>query len=71
VVLDEIQKVPKVLDVVHSLIEKTSKMFILTGSSARKLKYGGANLLAGRAFVQHLFPLKFFNCQTFSKKFNF
>ena len=59
VVLDEIQKVPKVLDVVHSLIEKTSKLFILTGSSARKLKYGGANLLAGRAFVQHLFPLTF------------
>jgi predicted AAA+ superfamily ATPase len=47
------------LDVVHSLIERTDKKFILTGSSARKLKQGGANLLAGRAFVYHLFPFSF------------
>jgi uncharacterized protein len=59
VVVDEIQKLPKLLDIVHSLIEKTNKYFILTGSSARKLKYGGANLLAGRAFVYHLFPFSF------------
>ena len=57
VVLDEIQKVPKLLDVVHSLIEqKCSVYFIMTGSSARKLKRGAANLLAGRAFVYHLYP---------------
>jgi len=51
VIIDEIQKVPKLLDVVHQLIESTDKTFVMTGSSARKLKYGGANLLAGRAFV--------------------
>ncbi len=59
VVIDEIQKVPKLLDEVHRLIEGTDKIFILTGSSARKLKHGGANLLAGRAFVYHLFSLSF------------
>lgn len=56
VVIDEIQKVPKLLDLVHLLIESTNKKFILTGSSARKLKYGNANLLAGRAFVYNLHP---------------
>jgi predicted AAA+ superfamily ATPase len=61
IVLDEIQKVPKLLDEVHRLIEeKTDKIFILTGSSARKLKHGRANLLAGRAFVYHLFTLSCF-----------
>jgi len=55
VIIDEIQKLPKLLDLVHHLIESTNKRFILTGSSARKLKHGGANLLAGRAFVYHLF----------------
>lgn len=54
VIIDEVQKLPKLLDVVHDLIETTSKKFILTGSSARKLKHGGANLLAGRAFVYNL-----------------
>lgn len=57
VVLDEIQKVPKILDVVHQLIESTKIKFALTGSSARKLKRGGANLLAGRAFLNTLHPL--------------
>jgi len=57
VVIDEVQKQPKLLDVVHSLIESTSVKFALTGSSARKLKRGGANLLAGRAFMNYLFPL--------------
>lgn len=56
IIIDEIQKIPKLLDVVHRLIESTDKIFILTGSSARKLKYGGANLLAGRAFVYNLHP---------------
>ncbi len=59
VVLDEIQKVPKLLDVVQRLMKNKNKHFVLTGSSARKLKRGGANLLAGRAFVYHLFPLSF------------
>ena len=57
VFIDEIQKIPALLDVVHRLISDTDKYFVLTGSSARKLKQGGANLLAGRAFVYHLFPL--------------
>jgi predicted AAA+ superfamily ATPase len=57
VVIDEIQKVPKLLDVVHKLIETTDKKFALTGSSARKLKHGVSNLLAGRAFINHLYPL--------------
>lgn len=59
VIIDEIQKVPKLLDIVHLLIGETKQIFVLTGSSARKLKRGGANLLAGRAFVYSLFPLTF------------
>jgi uncharacterized protein len=57
VVLDEIQKVPKLLDVVHSRIESGRTQFAMTGSSARKLKRERTNLLAGRAFVYNLFPL--------------
>ena len=68
VIVDEIQKVPKLLDEVHRLIEETDKIFILTGSSARKLKHGGANLLAGRAFVYHLHPL---SCFELGDKFDF
>lgn len=60
VVIDEIQKVPQLLDEVHRLIEGTDKIFILTGSSARKLKQTGVNLLAGRAFVYHLYVLSCF-----------
>lgn len=56
VVIDEIQKVPRLLDSVHKLIEDKKILFALSGSSARKLKRGSANLLAGRAFVYHLFP---------------
>ncbi|HHK40800.1 MAG TPA: ATP-binding protein [Planctomycetaceae bacterium] len=56
VIIDEIQKVPKLLDVVHAEIERSGTRFALTGSSARKLKRGSTNLLAGRAFVYHLFP---------------
>lgn len=59
VVIDEIQKLPKLLDIVHDLIESTDKKFILTGSSAKKLKHGGANLLAGRALLYHLYPLTY------------
>lgn len=60
VFIDEIQKVPKLLDIVHKLIEKKKQKFVLTGSSARKLKRDGANLLAGRAFINYLFPLSWF-----------
>jgi uncharacterized protein len=56
VVIDEIQKAPKLLDIVHHEIEKSKVRFILTGSSARKLKRGGANLLGGRAITYNLFP---------------
>ncbi len=57
VVIDEIQKVPRLLDVVHYAIESMGLKFALTGSSARKLKRGNANMLAGRALVHHMFPL--------------
>lgn len=57
VIVDEVQKVPELLDSVHQLIESNQQKFILSGSSARKLKRGAANLLAGRAFVYHLYPL--------------
>jgi predicted AAA+ superfamily ATPase len=56
VVIDEVQRAPKLLDIAHQLIESTKIKFALTGSSARKLRRGGANLLAGRAFVYHLYP---------------
>lgn len=59
VIIDEIQKIPKMLDIVHNLIESTNTKFALTGSSARKLKHGGANLLAGRAFVYDLHPFSY------------
>jgi predicted AAA+ superfamily ATPase len=55
--VDEVQKVPELLDEVHSLIESTEARFILTGSSARKLRRGAANLLAGRAVTRQLHPL--------------
>lgn len=56
--IDEIQRVPPLLDEIHALLEATpSCQFILTGSSARKLKRGGANLLAGRALQRFLHPL--------------
>jgi predicted AAA+ superfamily ATPase len=57
VVIDEVQKIPALLDEVHRLIEDRGIRFLLTGSSARKLKYGHANLLAGRAWTSNLFPL--------------
>lgn len=57
IVCDEIQRVPGLLNYVHHLIEEKKFKFALTGSSARKLKRGGANLLAGRAFIDHLHPL--------------
>ncbi|MCX5778183.1 MAG: ATP-binding protein [Elusimicrobia bacterium] len=57
IILDEVQKVPLVLDEVHRLIEDHKLSFILCGSSARKLKRGHANLLGGRAWRYELHPL--------------
>lgn len=57
IVIDEVQKAPRLLDLVHSMMEAEKVSFALTGSSARKLKRGQANLLAGRAFTFNLFPL--------------
>jgi predicted AAA+ superfamily ATPase len=56
VIVDEIQKLPDLLDVAHSQIQKQKRQFVLTGSSSRRLKQSGTNLLAGRAWVYHLFP---------------
>ncbi len=56
VFIDEIQRIPALLNEIHHLIEKTGCQFLLTGSSARQLKRGGINLLAGRAVQRHLFP---------------
>lgn len=56
IVLDEVQRIPELLNEVHSLIEGDGYRFALTGSSARKLKRGQANLLAGRAVVKAMFP---------------
>jgi predicted AAA+ superfamily ATPase len=66
IVIDEIQKVPTLLDIVHSLIETPghNRIFILTGSSARKLRAGSANLLAGRALAYTFFPLTSFEIST-------
>ena len=57
VILDEVQKVPHLLDEVHWLIENRRLSFILCGSSARKLKRGRANLLGGRAWRYEMYPL--------------
>jgi len=57
IVIDEIQKAPALLDEVHRLIEHRHLRFILTGSSARKLRQKGVNLLAGRALIHHMHPL--------------
>ncbi len=56
VVVDEIQKLPALLDEVHLLIETRGLRFLLTGSSARKLRRSGVNLLGGRARSHHLHP---------------
>jgi len=57
VVVDEVQRVPELLNVVHALIEQpVHRQFVLTGSSARKLRRGGVDLLAGRALYQTMHP---------------
>ncbi len=61
VIIDEVQKAPKILDIVqHEMEKERGVQFILTGSSSRKLKRGSGNLLAGRAFTYQLFPFTSF-----------
>lgn len=67
IVIDEIQKLPILLDEVHRLIETKGMKFLLTGSSARKLRKSGVNLLGGRARVRHLHP---FSAAELGNKFN-
>lgn len=56
-VIDEVQRVPSVLSVIHKMIEdRGDLLFILTGSSARKLKKEGVNLLGGRAILKKMHP---------------
>jgi len=57
VVLDEIQRVPALLNEVHRAIERDRRRFVLLGSSARRLKRSGTNLLAGRAVLRTMYPL--------------
>lgn len=57
VVIDEVQRLPVLLNEVHRLIEERGLRFLLTGSSARKLRHGGVNLLGGRARTKYLHPL--------------
>lgn len=57
VVIDEIQRLPELLNEVHRVIEEHGTKFLLTGSSARKLRRGGVNLLGGRARIKYLHPL--------------
>ena len=57
VIIDEVQRIPELLNEIHRLIEKSKYKFILTGSSARKIRRKGVNLLAGRALSYHLYPL--------------
>jgi predicted AAA+ superfamily ATPase len=57
VVIDEIQRLPELLNEVHLLIEEHGVRFLLTGASARKLRHGGVNLPGGRARTKYLHPL--------------
>lgn len=59
IIIDEVQKIPSILDVVHLGIQRYKIKFALTGSSARKLKRGAANLLAGRALTYRMHPLTY------------
>jgi predicted AAA+ superfamily ATPase len=72
IIIDEIQKIPRLLDEVHALIEKHKALrFILTGSSARKLKVQGVNLLGGRASKAELFPLTFAEIKSEKNNFDY
>jgi predicted AAA+ superfamily ATPase len=72
IIIDEIQKIPNLLNEVHALIEKHKTLrFILTGSSARKLKAHGVNLLGGRASRAELFPLTFAEIKSEENSFDY
>src|SRR5438046_2620588 len=67
VIVDEIQKLPELLDEIHRLMELDKTLrFILTGSSARKLRTRGRNLLGGRAGLVRMHPITFQELQTVS-----
>lgn len=57
IVIDEVQRIPELLNEVHRLIERKKFKFVLTGSSARSLRKAGTNLLAGRALTYKMYPL--------------
>ncbi|MBI4432765.1 MAG: ATP-binding protein [Candidatus Omnitrophica bacterium] len=65
IVIDEVQKIPLLLDEVHWLIENKGRSFLLTGSSARKLRRGHANLLGGRAWRRTMVPLSVLEVEGF------
>jgi predicted AAA+ superfamily ATPase len=65
IVIDEVQKAPQLLDEVHWLIENKKLSFLLTGSSARKLRRGHANLLGGRAWRKIMVPLSYLEVTSF------
>ena len=67
VVIDEVQRLPGLLNEVHRLIEERGVRFVLTGSSARKLRRGGVNLLGGRARTRQLYPL---TCRELGARFD-
>jgi predicted AAA+ superfamily ATPase len=66
IVIDEIQKIPSLLNEVHRLIEEKNYKFLLTGSSARALKRGHANMLGGRAAVLNFYPLSYSEISDFN-----
>ncbi|MBU0694146.1 MAG: AAA family ATPase [Candidatus Omnitrophica bacterium] len=66
IVIDEVQKIPQLLDEVHWLIENQGLSFLLTGSSARKLRRGQANLLGGRAWRRNMRPLSYLEVTGFN-----
>lgn len=66
IIIDEVQKVPAILEEVHWLIENRGLSFLLTGSSARKLRRGHANLLGGRAWRRTMTPLSFMEVDGFN-----
>jgi len=66
IVIDEVQKIPPILDEVHWLIENKGISFLLTGSSARKVRRGHANLLGGRAWRRTMVPLSYMEVTDFN-----
>ncbi len=66
IIIDELQQVPDLLNEIHWLIENSTAQFILCGSSARKLKTNSTNLLGGRAWLYHFYPLSWAEIPDFS-----